>query len=181
MLWGHLLENPPQSIRKHTEYIYAIEFWTERIILKICCRKLHGVTDLTTCASRRPVQQHQSPRSAQYGSVTHDAPSCQAQRLLWPATLAAVKTSTVNGKRQAKSACDWEEQVNREASFSVSNATHRLFPLILFKKILFLRDYYLLPFLLVECYMWIVIVDHGRLRVSWQAKFLSRKYSIYWP
>lgn len=134
MLWGHLLENPPQSIRKHTEYIYAIEFWTERIILKICCRKLHGVTDLTTCASRRPVQQHQSPRSAQYGSVTHDAPSCQAQRLLWPATLAAVKTSTVNGKRQAKSACDWEEQVNREASFSVSNATHRLFPLILFKK-----------------------------------------------
>lgn len=64
MLWGHLLENPPQSIRKHTEYIYAIEFWTECIILKICCRKLHGVTDLTTCASRRPVQQ-QASESAQ--------------------------------------------------------------------------------------------------------------------
>lgn len=132
MLWRHLLENPPHSTRKHTEYIYAIEFWTGRFILKIRNRKLHGVTDLTTCASPRPVQQHQSPRSAQYGSVTHDAPSCQAQRLLWPATLAAVKTSTVNGKREAKPACDWDEQVNREASFSVSNATHRLFPLILF-------------------------------------------------
>lgn len=175
---GASFRKSPQSIRKHTEYIYAIEFWPERIILKICCRKLHGVTDLTTCASPRPVQQHQSPRSAQYGSVTHDAPSCQAQRLLWPATLAAVKTSTVNGKRQAKSVCDWDEQVNREASFSVSNATYRLFTPLYF---LFLRDYYLLPFLLVECYMWIVIVDHGRLRVSWQAKFLSRKYSIYWP
>lgn len=53
-----------------------------------------------------------------------------------------------------------------------------LFPYTFF---FFLRDYYLLPFLLVACYMWMVIVDHGRLCVSWQAKFLSRKYSIYWP
>lgn len=178
---GASFRKSPQSIRKHTGYIYAIEFWTERIILKIYRRKLHGITDLTTCASPRPVQQHQSPRSAQYGSVTHDAPSCQAQRLLWPANLAAVKTSTVNGKRQAKSVCDWEEQVNREASFSVSNATRRLFLLIYFLIFFIFTGLLFAAFILVECYMWIVIVDHGRLRVSWQAKFLSRKYSIYWP
>lgn len=139
MLWGHLLD--PPIIRKLTECFYAIEFWTERIILKIYSRKLNGIMDLTTCASRRPVQQHQSPRSAQYGSVTHDAPSCQAQRLLWPATLAAVKTSTVNGKRLAKSVCDWEEQVNREALFFVSNATHLppyfLFLIFIFTGLLF--------------------------------------------
>lgn len=30
-------------------------------------------------------------------------------------------------------------------------------------------------------YMWILIRGHGRLRVPRQAKFLSCKYSIYWP
>lgn len=29
-------------------------------------------------------------------------------------------------------------------------------------------------------YMWILIRDHGRLRVPRQAKFLSRKYLVYW-
>lgn len=36
-------------------------------------------------------------------------------------------------------------------------------------------------FLLAVYYMWILIRDHGRLRVPRQAKFLSCKYSIYWP
>lgn len=146
-------------------------------ILKIFYRKLHSVTDLSaaTCASTRPVQQHLPSESSQHAVWIRYA----RRTVLWGTEASPSDASGccehTNSERketfvlQTNSACDWKEQVNCEDLFSFSTS-HRLF-----------SSYFLngtityCIFLLVVYYMWILIADHGRLRVPWQAKFLSRK------
>lgn len=167
-----------QSIRKHTEYIYAIEFWTVLFWKSAAGNSTASRTwRLALLLARFSSIRVRAARSMDPLRMTHRPVRhrgfCDPRLwLLWRHQLLMEKDS------RSLSVIERNKWIVKPRFPSPTRRTG-FSPLILI--FLFLRDYYLLPFLLLECYMWIVIVDHGRLRVSWQAKFLSRKYSIYWP
>lgn len=167
-------------------------------ILKNLYRKRCVVADLTVVAvpplARFSICLRRSPRSAQYGCVTHYALCCH----VWHGWLSDTRFRLVQRHRLLKRR-PRRLAVSEKAVFLSLNVEERdtsgswrlIFdaPLrrthFFFGLIVFLTGYHLLNllfsfFCFAVYYMWILIRDHGRLRVPRQAKFLSCKYSIYW-
>lgn len=171
--FGYILKSKWYTVHKYAKKSEMLN------ILKICYRKLRSVRNLSaaTCASTRPVQQHLPSESAQRAVWI---------RYAWRTVLSGTEAFPTRVSGCCEHANSWTKDFQSADDVCLwlrgTSESRRLVFGLRDAQAFFLFSFFLnrtitiyCIFLLVVNYMWILIVHHGRLRVPWQAKFLSRK------